>query len=498
MFSPGLRLHDRFTLVARVGAGGMSEVWRATDDLLGRDVAVKALIAPLAGDPDLREVTWREARAAARLSHPNVTQVHDYGEVPLPGGGTAGYLVMELVDGQTLAARLATGPIPWPEAVRVGAQVAAALAAAHRLGVVHRDVKPGNVMLTDSGVKVLDFGISAVAGRVDTDPGRLLGTPRYAAPERFDPAAPAQPASDVYSLGLLLTEALSGALPEAQPRTLPAVPPGLPPEVTRWCWACLSPDPSARPGAAEVAAGLARAAAAGEAVREPVTAAGQAPRTAAGEAGRRPSPTMPLPHRAVVPVPGGPVRDDEPVSDEPVSGGPAPGGQGADRGGRWRLLAGLAAVLVVAGAGLALLWGALGDSADSGADAAPEPSGRTTAPSPAAPGPPSSQDSAAPPEPSPGPPAGPDAAAAVVSEFDRAVVELFEQGVISRDTHDDLRDDLDELREALAEDPEDRDAKLRDEAAELREEIEELRDDGAITRPAADRLTGVLSPLLRA
>jgi serine/threonine protein kinase len=215
-FAPGRRLHHRFTLVERIGAGGMSEVWRATDEVLDRPVAVKVLTSPPAG---AERLTWREARAAARLTHPNVTRVYDYGELSLPGGDPAGYLVMELVDGQSLAARLSAGPVPWPEAVRIVRQVASALAAAHRLGVVHRDIKPGNVMLAGEAgdtVKVLDFGIAAVAG-ADTDPGRLLGTPRYAAPERSDTTAPARPESDVYSLGVLLHEALAGHPPDRSP-----------------------------------------------------------------------------------------------------------------------------------------------------------------------------------------------------------------------------------------------------------------------------------------
>src|SRR5690348_691141 len=158
-FAPGATLHGRFALRERIGAGGMSEVWRADDEVLGRPVAVKALAVPLAADPVLRAATWREARAAAKLTHPNVTAVYDYGEAPMPGGAVLPYLVMELVDGESLADRLRSGPLPWPEATRIGAQVAAALSVAHGLGIVHRDIKPGNVMLTAGGAKVLDFGI---------------------------------------------------------------------------------------------------------------------------------------------------------------------------------------------------------------------------------------------------------------------------------------------------------------------------------------------------
>src|SRR5215813_4042332 len=111
-FAPGMALHGRFTLRARIGTGGMSEVWRADDHVLGRTVAVKTLAVPLAADPLLRAATWREARAAAQLAHPHITQVYDYGEADLPDGGVLPYLVMELVEGQSLADRLRSGPLP--------------------------------------------------------------------------------------------------------------------------------------------------------------------------------------------------------------------------------------------------------------------------------------------------------------------------------------------------------------------------------------------------
>ena len=194
----------------------MSEVWRADDEVLGRPVAVKVLAGQLAADPQLRATIQREARAAARLTHPHVTQVYDYGEATLPSGAVVPYLVMELVEGLNLADRLRAGPLPWPEAVRVAGQIAAALAAAHRIGVVHRDVKPGNVMLTDTGAKVLDFGIAALAGPHHPLAGQtgelLMGTPAYFAPERLD-AGPPNPASDVYALGALLYRTLTGQAP---------------------------------------------------------------------------------------------------------------------------------------------------------------------------------------------------------------------------------------------------------------------------------------------
>jgi serine/threonine-protein kinase len=211
--STGLPLAERYLLIEQLGAGGMAVVWRSFDDVLGRPVAVKVLSAPIAADPAFRAAIRKEARAAARLSHPNITQVYDYGETTLPDGQTVSYVVMELLDGQTLGQRLGDGALPWRTAVDIAAQVAGALAAAHRRGIVHRDIAPANVMLTSGGVKVVDFGIAALAGgRGDPDGGGLLGTPAYVAPERLDDA-PAAPAADVYALGALLYELLTGAPP---------------------------------------------------------------------------------------------------------------------------------------------------------------------------------------------------------------------------------------------------------------------------------------------
>jgi serine/threonine-protein kinase len=185
--SAGTRLAFRYRLVARIQAGGMAVVWRARDELLGREVALKLLAGPLAGSRGVFDLVRREARAAARLSHPNVTAVHDYGEAVRPDGAVAPFVVMELLDGHMLAGRLERGPLPWPEAAAIGADIADGLAAIHRSGIVHRDVTPGNVMLTPGGVKVVDFGISAAIGEPDEDSsGSTFGTPAYVAPERLD------------------------------------------------------------------------------------------------------------------------------------------------------------------------------------------------------------------------------------------------------------------------------------------------------------------------
>jgi serine/threonine-protein kinase len=473
LFSPGRRLHDRYVLVDRIGAGGMSEVWRATDELLGRQVAVKALAArPGTGLSGLPGTTWREARAMARLSHPNVTQIHDYGEVGGPGGEVTAYLVMELVAGESLAARLQRGPLPYPEAVRVVRQVAAALVAAHRLGVVHRDIKPGNVMLTPDGVKVHDFGIAAVAGRSDTDPGRLAGTPTYAAPERLDPAAPPAAASDIYSLGVLLYEVLAGRPPEVHgswadaaaaaaeragadaPR--PEVP-GLPAAVADLCQACRAPDPARRPTAVEVVAALADA---------PSTAA-VAGRYAVGAA---------VPRAAATRV------EDAPPPVVPVRQPARP---------RRRLvLAGTGAALVALVLGVVLVAAALRPG-DPGGDRPGTAAGAGTTPPASAAASPSSP-------PAPTEPTGSPAPAAVVSELDLAIGEEFAANAMTADAAEDLRDELDDLREATGRGNQDRpDGKVRKEAEDLQEEIDDLARDGDLDGLAAGRLSTLLIPLLR-
>ncbi|GAA1847407.1 serine/threonine-protein kinase [Asanoa iriomotensis] len=248
----------RYRLVERLGAGGMSVVWRGYDEVLGRQVAVKVLAPSLAEDRLFRERIRAEAQAAARLSHPHIISVYDYGE-----SGGAPYVVMELVDGVPLNA--VTMPMPWRDAIAICAEIGSALAAAHDRGVVHRDVAPGNVLLTATGAKVVDFGISGVVGEQEVGPdGSLLGTPAYIAPERLV-GGQVSAAADVYGLGLLLYRCLSGHLPwpattrvellkahlYAEPAPLPEID-GLPPEVADLCMRCLAKEPGERPSSAEV------------------------------------------------------------------------------------------------------------------------------------------------------------------------------------------------------------------------------------------------------
>jgi hypothetical protein len=252
--STGTLLATRYRLVNLLETGGMAEIWHARDELLGRPVAVKLPTGP--------QVAWREARMAAKLSHPNIAAVHDYREAVRADGTVAPFVVMELLAGETVAARLEREKFGWPEAARVGAAVADALAAAHASGVVHRDIKPGNVMLTPTGIKILDFGISAAAGEPDDDDtGSTFGTPAYVAPERLD-GMPAEPATDVYGVGVLLFEMVTGDPPypvdtweelaEARrhgPHTLPDTLPAPFREVVE---RCLADDPNRRPGADQI------------------------------------------------------------------------------------------------------------------------------------------------------------------------------------------------------------------------------------------------------
>ncbi|WP_432829403.1 protein kinase domain-containing protein [Dactylosporangium sp. CA-092794] len=308
-------LGGRYLLDERLGEGGMSVVWRAHDRVLGREVAVKVLAPALAGDDEARHRIRLEARAAARLSHPNITSVYDYGET----AEHVPFVVMELLRGPTLADRLLAGPLPPAAAVRICAEVAAGLAAAHAEDLVHRDVKPANVILTPDAAKVLDFGIVGFVGIPDVrhDPALVIGTPAYLAPERLV-SDDVTPASDVYAFGLLLYRCLTGRLPwdsetttqmvmahiTVAPEPLPELP-GVPAEVRELCMSCLAKEPRDRPAAVAVAAGLARA-------------AGIVPRFSVVL--QEPAPGAPPPpdHTTHLVAPPAPDEPDEPEdSDEP-------------------------------------------------------------------------------------------------------------------------------------------------------------------------------------
>jgi serine/threonine protein kinase len=200
---PGALIADRYRLVRPLGAGGSATVWEASDTALDRTVAVKLLHGSALANPTDRERLRREARALARLAHPRITIVFDYLEQPQPDGTPQPVLVTELLSGSTLAERLRSGPLPAAEAAEVCAQLADALRAAHQAGIVHRDVKPANMVLTRGGVKLLDFGIAQAATDSNLTGNLAIGTPACMAPEQLTGRG-ATPASDVYALGCVL------------------------------------------------------------------------------------------------------------------------------------------------------------------------------------------------------------------------------------------------------------------------------------------------------
>ena len=260
-------LADRYRLDDRIATGGMGEVWRAVDLVLGRPVAVKLLRNDYAQHPETIERFRAEARHTAAVSHPGIAQMYDYVE---PRPGHPPFLVMELVEGVPLTEPLAHGPLDPARVMDVVAQAAAGLYAAHAVGLVHRDIKPGNLLVSPDGtVKITDFGIAYAAGSAPlTRTGALIGTPAYLAPERVTGAS-AGPASDLYSLGIVAYECLTGAQPftgtpmevalSHQYRSLPPLPPAVPLPVAALVAELTARDPAGRPAdAGEVAVRAAR------------------------------------------------------------------------------------------------------------------------------------------------------------------------------------------------------------------------------------------------
>jgi eukaryotic-like serine/threonine-protein kinase len=255
---PGLRVGGRYVLTSHVASGGMGEVWQATDEVLGRTVAVKLLRREYATEASFLARFRGEAKHAASLTHSGIAQVFDYGEVD----GVA-YLVMELVPGEPLSARLARdGALPAEVAVPLLRQAADALEAAHQAGLVHRDVKPGNLLITPQGrVKITDFGIARAGDQVPlTRTGEVMGTAQYLSPEQAL-GDPATASSDIYALGVVAFETLAGARPfDAETpvatalaqvnRPPPPLPEMVPAAVAAVVESALAKDPAHRPASA--------------------------------------------------------------------------------------------------------------------------------------------------------------------------------------------------------------------------------------------------------
>lgn len=263
--TPGQVIAGKYRVEAELGRGGMGAVFRATNLLTERPVAIKWTLRPAsAGHAERRH--WREARAAGRVDHPNVATVYDAGQE-----GDAGYLVMELLRGETLRARLARGPLPATDAIALLLPAMRGVAAAHAIGVIHRDIKPDNLFIAKDStgaesLKVLDFGVSSVrsaagseAGAITRD-GSVLGTPAYMSPEQLDDPASCDARTDIYAFGVVLYECLSGQRPfestspralqrEAQrrgPIPLRTRDPSCPASVETAILTALAPDASAR------------------------------------------------------------------------------------------------------------------------------------------------------------------------------------------------------------------------------------------------------------
>jgi serine/threonine protein kinase len=256
-----------YEIVEQAGAGGMGEVYRAKDTRLDRTVAIKILPANIAANPEFKERFEREAKAISSLNHAHICTLYDIGQE----NGTD-YLVMEFLEGETLAERLSRGPIPYDEMLQIAVQIASGLDSAHHQGLIHRDLKPGNVMLTGEGAKLLDFGLAkaqfasgtqGMTAITSTTPltgaNTILGTMQYRAPEQLE-GKEADVRSDIFAFGAVMYEMSTGkkafegsssatliaAIIERDPVSISVIMPMTPPLFERLVKKCLSKDPRRR------------------------------------------------------------------------------------------------------------------------------------------------------------------------------------------------------------------------------------------------------------
>lgn len=249
------RLLGQYRILAKIGQGGMGMVFKAEDTALKREVALKVLWANPLDDPRIAERFMREARCLARLSHPNLLPVYNVGSE-----GELRYFAMELLRGRTLAEALRTAPLKVPEALNMAGQLLSALDYVHRQGITHRDIKSGNIMLCDSRIVLMDFGLAKEENTAGlTTEGVVLGTPEYMTPEQAD-GRTCGPPTDIYSLGVVLFEALTGRVPfmgrsalsiikqhlDDKPPTLASRLPGVDPQLDQIVARCLAKDPKDR------------------------------------------------------------------------------------------------------------------------------------------------------------------------------------------------------------------------------------------------------------
>jgi serine/threonine-protein kinase len=478
---------ERYRLLSVLGRGGMATVWRAVDERLGRPVAVKLLDEAGAADPAAVRRFEQEAQTAARLNHPNIVAVHDAGH-----DRGRSYLVMELVEGTSLVAELNAGPLPVDRAVAVAAQVCDALGAAHAHGIVHRDVKPANILLTGDGTaKVCDFGIARLIHhqRADLTAARTaIGTSGFMAPEQAT-GGPIDARTDLYAVGCLLFAMLAGRPPfvgdtslavlhqhvHERPAAVRSLRPDVPADLDRLVTDLLAKRPEDRPASA------------GD-VRDRLTATRAGHPTGAGQAR--------LAGGAHVPGAGSVVGADPVAGPYPAAGGyragrvPVAGGVShtsaavglptramrlADEPPTARprrpvvaLLALAVAAVTVGAVGVAVFLATQRPAGNAGANAGPSATASTTAP--------------APPAPSNTPGASPTTAQVTpVSALRATIDEQTRAGELDVRAAKELAGKLDDVERELARNRLD---KAAEKLADLQEKLDELRDDRKIGRTA--------------